>query len=225
MAERILVVEDEPDILELMEYNLTRVGYQVTCAADGEEGVVRARRETPDLILLDLMLPKLDGMTVCRELRATPALRSVPIIMVTARGQEEDVVSGLEAGADDYVIKPFGVKVLLARVKAALRRAPANADGRIVRGGLVVDPERHLATVDGEELTLTATEFRVLRSLATQPGRVFTRDQLVDRAIGRNALVTDRNIDVHVGALRKKLGERRDLIETIRGVGYRFRDL
>jgi two-component system phosphate regulon response regulator PhoB len=170
------------------------------------------------------MLPKLDGISVCRELRSTAHLRAVPVIMVTAKGQEEDVVLGLEAGADDYVIKPFGVKVLLARVKAALRRAPPSPDGRIVLDGLVIDPERHAVTVEGTDLSLTATEFRILRCLASRPGRVFTRDQLVDRAIGRNALVTDRNIDVHVGAVRKKLGEHRDLIETVRGVGYRFRD-
>jgi two-component system phosphate regulon response regulator PhoB len=226
--EKIVVIEDEADILEVLQYNLKREGYTVIASRDGEEGLDSVRRENPDLVLLDLMLPGLDGLEVCKRLQADPVTANVPVIMVTAKGEETDVVSGLQIGADDYVTKPFSPKELLARVKAVLRRGPVREQravgDRIVRDGLVIDITKHIATVDGEAITLTATEMRLLHFLGAHPGRVFTRDQLLSRAIGDHAVVIDRNIDVHIGAIRRKLGAYRELIETIRGVGYRFRD-
>ena len=220
------MIEDESDILELMDYNLTRAGYEVFGIENGEEGLQCVLQETPDLVLLDLMLPGLDGLEVCRRLKMEPSTRGIPIIMVSARGEESDVVLGLGLGADDYVTKPFSPQELVARVGAVLRRGATQSDeaARIEREGIVVDPSRHEVRVDGETVVFTATELRLLHYLASHPGRVFTRDQLLDRTVGDNAVVLDRNIDVHVRAIRKKLGERRDVIETIRGVGYRFKD-
>jgi DNA-binding response OmpR family regulator len=224
--DRILVVEDEIDILEVVRHNLVREGYEVFCSRDGEEGLKIARKEGPDLVVLDLMLPGLDGIEVCRRLKADPVTRSIPVLMVTAKGEETDVVLGLGVGADDYVSKPFRPRELLARVKAVLRRGPLReergAGDRIVRGGLVVDAARHEVLVDGKALPFTATQFRLLHFLASHPGRVFTRDQLLSRVIGEHAIVIDRNIDVHVRAIREKLRSHRDLLETVRGVGYRF---
>ena len=229
--ERILVIEDEADILEALHYTLSREGYRVTGARDGEEGLARARNDFPDLILLDLMLPKVDGMEICRRIKGDPNLRAIPVIMVTAKGEVDDVVAGLEAGAEDYITKPFSNKELLARIKAVIRRGaweePQVASGaaggeRIVIQGVVVDAGRHVVLVDGEPATLTATEFKLLHFLAGHPGRVFTRDQLLARAVGGSSTIIDRNVDVHVGSIRKKLGPYRDLIETVRGVGYRF---
>ncbi len=226
--EKIVLIEDEADILEVLRYNLVRAGYRVVACGNGEEGLVAIRREAPQLVLLDLMLPGLDGLEVCRRLQSDPLTSSIPVIMVSAKGEEADVVLGLELGADDYVSKPFSPRELLARVRAVLRRGPLRTDAgdgdRIVRGGLVVDGNKHQVTIDGEQVTLTATEMRLLHILAAHPGRVFTRDQLLSRAIGENAVVIDRNIDVHVGAVRRKLGDYRDLIETVRGVGYRFQE-
>ena len=226
--ERIVVIEDEADILEVLQYNLTREGYRVATSRDGEEGLAAVRRENPDLVLLDLMLPGLDGVEICRRLKADPTTASIPVVMVTAKGEETDVVLGLELGADDYVAKPFSPRELMARVRAVLRRGPLRQerqDGeRIVREGLVIDAVSHRVSIDGEPISLTATEMRLLHFLAQHPGRVFTRDQLVSRVIGDRAVVVDRNIDVHVGAVRRKLGPYRKLIETLRGVGYRFRE-
>ncbi len=226
--EKIAVIEDEADILEVVQYNLRREGYLVVASRNGEEGLDRIRKENPDLVLLDLMLPGLDGLEVCKRLQADPVTAAIPVIMVTAKGEESDVVLGLQLGADDYVTKPFSPKELLARVKAVLRRGPLrevrSSGDRVVRDGLVVDSTKHLVTVDGEPITLTATEMRLLHFLAAHPGRVFSRDQLLSRAIGDHAVVIDRNIDVHIGSIRRKLGRCRELIETIRGVGYRFRD-
>ncbi len=227
--EKIVVIEDEADILEVLQYNLKREGYTVVASRDGEQGLDSVRRENPDLVLLDLMLPGLDGLEVCKRLQADPVTANVPVIMVTAKGEESDVVSGLQIGADDYVTKPFSPKELLARVKAVLRRGPvreARGGGgdRIVRDGLVIEAAKHSVVVDGATVVFTATELRLLHFLAAHPGRVFTRDQLLSRAIGDHAVVIDRNIDVHIGAIRRKLGPYRELIETIRGVGYRFRD-
>jgi two-component system phosphate regulon response regulator PhoB len=227
--EKIVVIEDEADILEVIHYNLTREGYRVSSSRDGEEGLDRVRREAPDLVLLDLMLPGLDGLEVCRRLQSDPVTAAIPVIMVTAKGEESDIVLGLSLGADDYVTKPFSPRELLARVKAVLRRGPPRDERggseRIVRDGLVIDVLKHQVLVDGEPATMTATELRLLHFLASHPGRVFTRDQLLSRVIGDQAVVIDRNIDVHVGAIRKKLGRYRDMVETIRGVGYRFLDL
>jgi two-component system alkaline phosphatase synthesis response regulator PhoP len=226
--EKIVVIEDEADILEVIDYNLSREGFRVRPTRDGEEGLWLVRKEAPSLVLLDLMLPGLDGIDVCRKLKADPVTRPVPIVMVTAKGEESDIVLGLGIGADDYVTKPFSPKELIARVKAVLRRGPLKEERaeqeRIVRDGVVIDAGRHEVRVDGESVVLTATELRLLHFLASHPGRVFTRDHLLSRVIGEGAVVVDRNIDVHVKAIRKKLGSYRELIETIRGVGYRSRD-
>ena len=228
MTQTIVVIEDEPDILEVIQYNLEREGFRVRPCRDGEEGLARVRAESPDLVLLDLMLPGVDGLEVCRRLQADPITAGVPIVMVTAKGEESDVVLGLTLGADDYVSKPFSPRELLARVKSVLRRGPLKsqqgAGERIVRDGLVVDIGKHVAEVDGQPISLTATEMRLLHFLAAHPGRVFARDQLLSRVIGDQAVVIDRNIDVHVGSIRRKLGPYRDFIETVRGVGYRFRE-
>lgn len=225
---KVLVIEDEADIREVIEHNLSREGYQVYSSSDGEEGLQLARKKAPDVVLLDLMLPGLNGLDVCRELKADPLTCSIPVIMVTVKGEESDIVLGLGIGADDYVTKPFSPKELVARVKAVLRRGQSkgvqSGRERIVRGQVVIDAGRHEVRVDGKPVTFTATELRLLHFLASHPGRVFTRDQLLSRVIGDDAFVIDRNIDVHIHSIRKKLGEHRHLIETIRGVGYRFRD-
>lgn len=226
--EKVVVIEDEPDIREVIEHNLTREGYNVRSTRDGEDGLGLVKKEAPDLVLLDLMLPGLDGIEVCRRLKSDPLTRTIPVVMVTAKGEESDIVLGLGMGADDYVSKPFSPKELIARVKAVLRRGPLKDEAatreRIERDGVTIDASRHEVRVDGESVPFTATEFRLLNFLASHPGRVFARDHLLSRVIGEDAIVTDRNIDVHVRAIRKKLGSYRDLIETIRGVGYRFRD-
>jgi len=227
--QKIIFIEDESDLREVIEHNLIREGYQVYSSSDGENGLQLIREKSPDLILLDLMLPGLDGLDVCRALKADAITRAIPIIMVTAKGEESDIVLGLGIGADDYVTKPFSTKELIARIKAVLRRSSLKEDQsgqeRIVRGEVVIDMGRHEVQVEGESVVFTATEFRLLHFLASHPGRVFTRDQLLSRVIGEDAYVIDRNIDVHIRSIRKKLGEHLDLIETIRGVGYRFRDV
>ena len=224
---KIVVIEDEPDILEAIQYNLEREGFKVVTATSGDEGLKTVVREGPDLLLLDLLLPGLDGIEVCRRLKMDPVTQRIPIIMVSAKGEESDIVLGLGVGADDYVTKPFKPKELIARVRAVLRRGTYREDAggeRVARGPLVVDATRHEVRLDGGSVTLTPTEFRLLHLLASHPGRVFTRDLLVTRVIGDGAAVIDRNIDVHVRSIRKKLGFHRHLIDTIRGVGYRFRD-
>ncbi|MFY9342799.1 MAG: response regulator transcription factor [Planctomycetota bacterium] len=225
---KILVVEDEPDILEVIQYNLEREGHKVIACRDGEQGLSRARTDDPDLILLDLMLPHMDGIEVCRRVKADPVTRAIPIIMVTAKGEESDVVLGLGMGADDYLTKPFSPRELIARVAVVLRRGPLREQSgggeRVVRGALTIDLGRHEARVGGQGVTLTPTEMRLLHFLASHPGRVFPRAHLLSRVIGEDALVTDRNIDVHVRALRQKLGDHAACIETVRGVGYRFAD-
>ncbi len=226
--ERIVVIEDEPDILEVIRHNLTREGFRVSSAADGEDGYQMVVDQLPDLVLLDLMLPGMDGLEVCRRLKEDAGTRSVPVVMVTAKGEESDVVLGLGLGADDYVPKPFSPRELLARVRAVLRRTARQDETtvkeRIVRDGVDIDSGRHRVRVDDETIPFTATEFRLLHFLATRPGRIFTREQLVGRVIGESVVVTERNIDVHVRSIRQKLGKYRDLIETVRGVGYRFRE-
>ncbi len=223
---KIAVIEDEADILEVIEYNLAREGYKVITAQDGKDGLRKIIDEAPDLVLLDLMLPGVDGIDLCRRIKADPLTRRIPVIMVTAKGEESDVVLGLGVGADDYIPKPFSPKELVARVKAVLRRGPLHEDistgDRITTDGVTIDARRYEVRVDNQPANFTATEFRLLHFLASHPGRAFTRDQLLSRVIGEGAQVLDRNIDVHIRAVRGKLGTHRDLIETIRGVGYRF---
>jgi len=225
---KILVIEDEADIREVIIYNLVRENYDTLGASDGEEGMRLIQAESPDLVLLDLMLPGVNGLDICKRLKMEPSLGSIAIIMVTAKGEEADIVLGLELGADDYVTKPFSPKELVSRVKAVLRRSRAEQHDetgvRIVREGLVIDSSKHSVLVDGNPVELTATQFRILRFLALHPGRVYTRDQLVNQAIGHDSYVIDRNIDVHIRAVRKKLSGYMYLIETVRSVGYRFKD-
>jgi two-component system alkaline phosphatase synthesis response regulator PhoP len=223
---RIVVVEDEGDILEVLNYNLMREGYDVFAASDGVEGLRKIQQILPDLVLLDLMLPGIDGLEICRQMQSADQTQNIPIIMVTAKGEESDVVLGLGIGADDYIAKPFSPKELIARVSAVLRRQKTdsnyNKNERIIVNGLQIDTVKHKASVDDIEVKLTATEFRLLHYLASHPGRAYTREQLLDRSLGNDTEVVDRNIDVHIRAIRKKLGEDRHFIETIRGVGYRF---
>lgn len=225
----ILVVEDEEDILALLHFNLIKAGYDVECASCGEEGLSKVRETLPDLILLDLMLPGIDGLEICRRLRNDKTTQDVPIVMLTARGEEGDVVRGLELGADDYVTKPFSVKVLLARIQTVLRRrfelGQAEEFDELVIGDLVIHPGRNLVQVAGKTVELTFTEFRVLVALASRPGWVFTRYQIVNAVRGEDYAVTDRAVDVQIAGLRKKLGACGHYIETVRGVGYRFKEL
>jgi DNA-binding response OmpR family regulator len=223
---RILVVDDERDLVDLISYNLQRNGYDVQSAQDGLQAIEMVRRETPDLIVLDLMLPGMDGIEVARQLRSDAATASVPIIMLTAKGEEVDVVVGLALGADDYITKPFSMKILLARLNTVLRRSEAGSaqpDGGVLRAGpLSIDTARHEVQVNGESIKLTLTEFKLLSALVMARGRVLTRDQLMDKAMGTDVFVTDRAIDVHITAIRKKLGEANWLVHTVRGVGYRL---
>jgi len=231
--DNILIIEDEEDILALVQYNLLREGYRVRCAASGEEGLQAALEEPPELILLDLMLPGMDGLEVCRRLRQEAATRQVPVVMLTAKGEEADIVAGLELGADDYLPKPFSPRVLIARIRAVLRRrqqaeaetAPAAGEEGVLHvHELTIHPGRNEVLVDGEPVELTFTEFRVLQLLASRPGWVFTRNQIVDAVRGDSYAVTDRAVDVQIVGLRRKLGSCGKYIETVRGVGYRFKD-
>ena len=226
--ETILIIEDEPDIVELVQYNLEREGYQVVSATDGESGLREARAKRPRLVILDLMLPGMDGLEVCRELRSSDETRALPILMLTAKSEETDVVMGLGVGADDYVAKPFSPRELVARVRALLRRASlraqAKAASRIENGPLALDSTRFEATVNGKVVPLTRAEFRLLWLLLSHPGRVYARSDLVDAITAGETIIVDRNVDVHVSAVRKKLGPAADLIATVRGVGYKCRD-
>ena len=225
--EKVLVVDDEEDILELVRYNLNMDGYKITCALNGEDALKKARSEIYDLIILDLMLPGIDGLEVTRKLKDDQKTRSVPVVMLTAKGEESDVVSGLELGADDYITKPFSPRILTARVRAVLRRKSTEPedDTAVIRiHGFEIDPGKRSVTVDGQLVGLTYTEFQVLWSLARRPGWVFTRTQIVDAVRGDDYPVTDRSVDVQIVGLRKKLGTHGEFIETVRGVGYRFRE-
>jgi two-component system phosphate regulon response regulator PhoB len=224
---RILAVDDEEDILELVRYNLSREGYDVVCVETGEDCLRQARQRQPDLILLDLMLPGIDGLDVCKALKGEDKTRVIPIVMLTAKGDDADVVTGFELGADDYITKPFSAKVLIARIKAVLRRhAEVETDEDVLkRGNLLIDRGRREVLAKGKVLvTLTFSEFEILAHLARRPGWVFTRSQIVNAVKGDDYPVTERSIDVQIVGLRKKLGDAADCIETIRGVGYRFRD-
>jgi two-component system alkaline phosphatase synthesis response regulator PhoP len=221
----ILVVDDEPDLLELVQYNLIRSGYQVTCVTSGEEALARIRSNMPDLIVLDLMLPGIDGLDLCKMLKQEPQTAALPVVMLTARTEDADVVTGLEIGADDYLTKPFSPRVLVARIKAVLRRQREEKPpdmSIVVHDDIRIHPGRHEVRVGGRLVRLTPTEFRILHLLAQRPGWVFTRYQIVDRARGDDAGVTERSVDVHIAALRRKLGQYGEVVETIRGVGYRM---
>lgn len=226
--ETIVVIEDEEDILEVIEYNLEREGYRVQTSRNGEEGLGLVREQHPDLVILDLMLPDRDGLEICKELRGEEETQSIPIIMVTAKDTDSDVMLGFGVGADDYLTKPFNPVELVARVKAVLRRTGADAEPagerKFRHGELMIDPERHEARYDGDPLQLSATQFRLLTFLASNPGRVYERSRLVEEAM-ENRFVSERNIDVHIRTIREQLGEARDLIETVRGVGYRLREV
>jgi two-component system, OmpR family, alkaline phosphatase synthesis response regulator PhoP len=233
MKKFVLIVEDDDDIRELVSYHLLKEGYQVASVASGEEAISIAERQMPDLILLDVMLPGMDGMTVCQRLRSSPKTADVAIMMLTAKSEEADIVRGLNLGATDYVTKPFSPKVLLARVQAVLRRKLAVAteeeeieecDDVIEMHDMVIHPGRHEVRIEGNPVTLSSTEFRVLHFLASRPGWVFSRQQILDGVHGDNYAITDRAVDVQIVGLRKKLGEAGKYIETVRGVGYRFKE-
>jgi len=225
--ERILVVDDEEDILELLRFNLSREGYDVMVASSGEKAVAIAKKQAPDLMILDLMLPGIDGLEVTRILKNHPDTRTIPIVMLTAKGEEPDVVAGLELGADDYIVKPFSPRIVLARLKAVLRRrsddVPEPSDMVKVHN-IVIHLGRREVRVDGKNVPLTFTEFGILHCLVRRPGWVYTRSQIVDAVKGTDYFVTDRSVDVQIAGLRKKLGTSGKFIETVRGVGYRFKE-
>jgi two-component system alkaline phosphatase synthesis response regulator PhoP len=225
--EKILVVDDEEDILELVRINLSQEGYAVECATTGEQALDKLTMGPVDLIVLDIMLPGIDGYTVARRIKSDPDFRNIPIVMLTAKGSEADVVTGLELGAEDSVVKPFSPRVLLARIQTVLRRnqAPGSAKNLLIQqDNLRIDLRKHEVTVDGKVVNLTYTEFAVMALLATKPGWAFSRSQIVDKVRGYNYSVTDRSVDVQIVGLRRKLGHYGRIIETVRGVGYRFKD-
>ena len=226
----VLVIEDEEDIQQLVAFNLLKNGFRVRCADSGEEGLRQADSLLPDLVLLDIMLPGIDGLAVLKQLKETSRLAGIPVIMLSAKGEEQDIVSGLNLGADDYVPKPFSPKVLLARVRSVLRRhQPTDAQASIASKtlsihGLTVDFTRRHVISEGRTLTLTVSEFDILALLARHPGWVYTRQQIIDQIRGHDYTVTERLVDVQVFGLRKKLGGNGELIETVRGIGYRFKE-
>jgi DNA-binding response OmpR family regulator len=224
----LLLIEDDPDIVEVVRYNLEREGFRVLTAGDGTSGLAEARRAPPDLVVLDLMLPESDGLSVCRGLRAEAATASLPILMLTAKSEEADVVVGLEMGADDYLTKPFSPRELVARVRALLRRARVEvkdtSKNRVEVHGLTLDRERHEVLWKGQEVPLTRAEFRLLWKLVQRPGRVWARGDLIEEITAGEALIVERNVDVHVSSLRRKLGDAGHLIATVRGVGYKCVD-
>ena len=226
MAKHVLVVEDDRSLADVLEYNLKDAGYEVSVARDGQDGLTQAEVKLPDLVLLDLMLPIIDGLDVCRRLRANALTREMLIVMLTAKSEEFDQVIGFSVGADDYVSKPFSVRVLMERIKAIMRRRSGDhADHDIFAcQGIMVDRRGHRATAGEEVLDLTPTEFGLLLALVRQPGRVYARRELIDTALGGDVIVLERTVDVHIRALRQKLGNHAELVETVRGVGYRFRD-
>jgi two-component system phosphate regulon response regulator PhoB len=222
----VLIVDDEPSLVDVLVYNFHKEGFEVTTAGDGREALQKCRTQVPDLVILDLMLPVMDGLQVCRQIRSDPRLKNVRILMLTAKGEETDEVVGFHMGADDYVSKPFRPRPLIERAKALLRRGAAADETADVLSlsGIEIDRVRHTVRVNGQPLELTPTEFRLLWTLGRQPGRAFTRNELLDCCRGEDANSMERTIDVHVRALRRKLAEEADVIETVRGVGYRFRE-
>jgi two-component system phosphate regulon response regulator PhoB len=223
---KILVIEDDRSLAEVLTYNLKQAGYEVFVARDGQDGISQAQLKSPDVVLLDLMLPVVDGLDVCRRLRADATTRDLLIVMLTAKAEESDELVGFSLGADDYIAKPFSVKILLERITALRRRHSQDpyGDDVIAVQGVTVDRSRHRVIAGGAPVSLTRSEFRLLDTLIRQPGRVFKRSELIDAALGEDTMVTERTIDVHIRALRRKLNQKADVIETVRGVGYRFRD-
>ncbi|MFQ5715861.1 MAG: response regulator [Nitrospinales bacterium] len=227
MSKKIVVVEDEEDILELVRYNLVKEGFEVSCVMSGEDAIKTVRSELPDLVVLDLMLPGVDGLEVCKTLKNDSTTSEIPVVMLTARGEEVDVVTGLELGADDYITKPFSPRILATRIKAILRRKniPASDALKVLRwGDLVIHPQRHEVHIKDQPVELTFTEFHILYFLAARPGWVFTRGQIVEAVRGNDYAVTDRSVDFQIVGLRKKLGACAKLIRTVRGVGYKFNE-
>ncbi len=225
--EMVLIVEDEEDILELVKYNLEKEGYRATGVSSGEQALKKIKSQAPDLILLDIMLPGADGLEICKSLKKDPNTSQIPIVMLTAKGEESDVVTGLELGAHDYITKPFSPRVLVARVRAVLRRRLQEAmpvNGHLKVHDLVIHPGRHEVLHKGKPLKLTVSEFRILQFLARRPGWVFTRNQIVEGIRGTGYPVTDRAVDVQIVSLRRKLGSAGQYIETVRGIGYRFKE-
>ncbi|MBM3998911.1 MAG: response regulator [Planctomycetes bacterium] len=223
---KILIIEDDRPLSDVLAYNLRQSGFEVLVASDGQDGINQAVARLPSLVVLDVMLPVVNGLDVCRRLRSEPALKDLKIVMLTAKGDESDELIGFTLGADDYVTKPFSVKVLLERLKAVLRRGTGETGDEdvVVAHGVQLDRKRHRVTVRGRQISLTLNEFRILETLLRHAGRVFDRSQLIDAALGSDTMVLERTIDVHIRALRKKLGAAGPLIETVRGIGYRFRD-
>jgi two-component system phosphate regulon response regulator PhoB len=225
IKKHILVVEDDEDILGMISYNLEKGGYRVTALGTGDGAADEVTRLQPDLVVLDIMLPGMDGLEVLKALRTEPSTEVTPVIMLTARSQEADKVVGLELGADDYMVKPFSPRELIARIKAVLRRTgQLNGNDVVKAGGLEIDSRKHRVTVDGAEVKLTSTEFKLIESLSRRPGEVFSRDRILDTVFGYHTEAYERTVDTHIKTLRKKLGPSRGAIETVRGVGYRFRD-
>ena len=223
---KILIIEDDRDIVEMLDYNLKEEGYETISALNGEQGIALAGKERPDLIILDIMLPIIDGFEVCRILKNDDRVAHIPIIILSAKSQETDKVVGLELGADDYVTKPFSPRELIARTRAILRRGRAeHINNRIQRGEITIDRTRHKVTVGGKEISLTSTEFKLLEFMARRPGAVFSRSQILDAVAGDDAVVCDRTVDAHIKSLRHKLGPAKNYIETIRGAGYRFKEV
>ena len=225
---KILVIEDDRPLAEVLEYNLVGAGYEVFCAHDGQDGINQARSKSPDMIMLDLMIPVIDGIETCRQLRSESRTRETPIMMLTAKSEETDQLIGFSVGADDYVVKPFSVRIVLERVKSLLRRKSRSdslGSDIVVSGNVMVDRVKHRVSIDGLPIDLTPSEFRLLDTLIRQPGRAFDRSELIDSALGEDTLVLERTIDVHIRSLRKKLGANSSAVETVRGIGYRFRDV
>ncbi len=227
MSKKILIIEDEKDIIELLDFNLSKDGFEVLSAQTGEDGLRLARTNSPDLILLDLMLPGINGLDICKLLKADQKTGHIPIVMLTAKDEDIDVVTGLEVGADDYITKPFSPKVLIARIRTVLRRQSVQGEEKkhiIQIGPIVIDPGKYTVVLENNKLQLTATEFQLIFTLANRPGWVYSRSQLVDKIRGEDHIISERAVDVQIANLRKKLGKFGDYIETVRGAGYKFKE-